>query len=892
MMLVVCACGEETPEAEPQLDDTEATNTEDATIGEPDAPPVTNDTEAPPDIVLPEGCGDGVCEGAESKASCCTDCGCGKGFACDANQCVTAPTCGDGQCQPDEGEDCNKCQSDCGCLFQEVCTLGGACCGADCDGKTCGPDGCGGSCGSCSGGSVCAGGQCASDSFCGDNVCAYELGEHCDNCPGDCQCEVAEQCMPDGECCASNCAGKHCGDDGCGATCGTCGPDALCMDNLCIAQFGCGNLKCEPGEDEDCSSCPQDCACDEGELCHEGACCTANCDGKECGSDGCAGNCGACPQGEGCVAGTCEEEVYCGNGVCDAVADENCKTCLADCPCTGSAVCAPGGACCEPSCAGKECGSDSCGGSCGSCNGGDVCGPGGQCSGVSDYPALTFEPAGIQAGGTVVVSVLDTTPWAYVGLSASGPCGVAPAKWKGVEQIQVGVWRWQYTLGPLTGGSYAVSFTHDNGGGVVVAAALKVSGNTQCDGGLVCASAGASCEDEYPEAQVCGPTGQSKTVTCFKKGTCTGIGGGEKCSWGAGSFCANPCDGGGEVQPPSANRFGIGLVGPGDKSQWDLAADLAGNGGHVLLIFPGVKKNTKGAEKAWKDAVSGLYERGLVPVIRLGPGWGENQIRNDSDDPQHLSYKTLAKAYKKVVEALPKKDGTNLYIQVHNEPNLCTEWACSGGGWLDAATRAAEYAAFFRDVADALHAIGDPRIKVSLGALAPGGAVGCQCCGDGQCEFTPGATGLDFMGQMQAAVPGIWSRLDYLASHSYPAQGTGWGFFVPYAEAEVGLTYFEQELDAVGDGSLPVMVTETGWPRSFEGFEDISDGEQAQWTKKAYQNVWLKHPNVIGVTPFILQDAYWGDQVGFGYIDTDGKKRPVFTDVKDLRCTLGFGPCL
>ena len=78
-------------------------------------------------------CGDGVCNGAETEATCCTDCGCTqscesqcqppqgvancKCYPANGNhQCVaecTVATCGDGVCSP--GEQCNTCPADCGC---------------------------------------------------------------------------------------------------------------------------------------------------------------------------------------------------------------------------------------------------------------------------------------------------------------------------------------------------------------------------------------------------------------------------------------------------------------------------------------------------------------------------------------------------------------------------------------------------------------------------------------------------------------------------------------------------------------------------------------------------------------------------------------------------------
>ena len=60
-----------------------------------------------------------------------------------------------------------------------------------------------------------------------------------------------------------------------------------------------------------------------------------------------------------------------------------------------------------------------------------------------------------------------------------------------------------------------------------------------------------------------------------------------------------------------------------------------------------------------------------------------------------------------------------------------------------------EYAYFLRDVANALHAINDPRIRVINGGLAPGGAVTCECGGSG---FTAGITAIEFIQEMQAAM--------------------------------------------------------------------------------------------------------------------------------------------
>jgi hypothetical protein len=353
-------------------------------------------------------------------------------------------------------------------------------------------------------------------------------------------------------------------------------------------------------------------------------------------------------------------------------------------------------------------------------------------------------------------------------------------------------------------------------------------------------------------------------------------------------------DGDGSAPPP-ANRFGIGLVGPGDTTDFDLAADLAGPGGWVKMIFPGVTRDTSGPDPSWVDAVRSAYARDLVPVIRIGQPWGDDDVRNDADPgSDYLAYTALAAAFRRVVEGLPLRDGWPVWIEVQNEPDLCYEWRCSPGtvpgDWISYEQTAHEYAALLRDVADALHAIGDPRIKVLNAGLAPGGARRCQCGGDG---FEAGITAVDFLAAMVSpagGVPDLASRLDGFASHSYPAEGMGWGFFVPYDRAGTGLRFFESELAAIGRTDLRVFLTETGWCTPGERCREGGGTREqiAEWTVRAYAEFWLPHAGVAAVMPFMLRDAAWND---FAWVEPSGAHYPVYDRVRELRCTTIPGRC-
>ncbi len=113
----------------------------------------------------------------------------------------------------------------------------------------------------CAGKGTCGGDAGIGDASTEDDAASGTDGSHVDA-PSDAQLDA---CVPD-------CAGRQCGSDGCGGSCGPSGG-------------GC------PGAND---------------VCKSGVCvCQPTCVGKQCGDNGCGSACGSCGSNQTCSAGTC-----------------------------------------------------------------------------------------------------------------------------------------------------------------------------------------------------------------------------------------------------------------------------------------------------------------------------------------------------------------------------------------------------------------------------------------------------------------------------------------------------------------------------------------------------------------------------------------------------------
>lgn len=271
--------------------------------------------------------------------------------------------------------------------------------------------------------------------------------------------------------------------------------------------------------------------------------------------------------------------------------------------------------------------------------------------------------------------------------------------------------------------------------------------------------------------------------------------------------------------------------------QLDKGLDLVGVGGYVTQLLYPVTVSTQAPSPCWVHFVSAAYDRGLIPIVRLQGKWGGDFWLKPEPDGSG-DYSSIGEAYRRVVQGLPRRDGSTLYVQIWNEPDLPLEWSGQPS--------AAEYGHFFVDVAQAIHSIGDPRIKVLNGALTPGNV-----------SFTRQLTN----------VSGFVQSFDLWASHCYPLNHP------PTYNIHNGTARYPQytidcyllELRALsqygGRHNIKVLLTETGYGLydrtfRFEGYPAISEDNRSNYMKRAFRDFWASWPEVVGATPFELVDPY------------------------------------
>jgi uncharacterized repeat protein (TIGR01451 family) len=298
--------------------------------------------------------------------------------------------------------------------------------------------------------------------------------------------------------------------------------------------------------------------------------------------------------------------------------------------------------------------------------------------------------------------------------------------------------------------------------------------------------------------------------------------------------------------------------------QLDSTLELMGPRAYVKDLFHGIAPGMQNPKPCWVAFVDAAYDRGLQPVIRLQGGH-----RGDIWEKPH-DIGGMARAFRSVVEGLPRRDGFKLYVQIWNEPNLNLEW----GG----AANPAEYGELLASAAYAIHSIGDPRIVVLNGPLSPGG------------NIDP----VSFLRQMFEAVPATLWAWDIYAAHPYPANHPP-SYNIHHGSATHRALTIDaylnevEEIAAWGRTGVRVFLSETGYELGnsafrWEGFPTITESNRADYMVSAFDSYWRRWPEVMGVAPYQLSD-HSGAWSTWNWIDGGGahdeRPRLQYTKVRD-----------
>lgn len=281
------------------------------------------------------------------------------------------------------------------------------------------------------------------------------------------------------------------------------------------------------------------------------------------------------------------------------------------------------------------------------------------------------------------------------------------------------------------------------------------------------------------------------------------------------------------------NRFGIHVL---DTSEVGKAAEFANStGGDWGYITIPIRSNDRDLNK-WTAFMNDCRSKHLIPVLRIAsfPVGAQWTAPNEWDLIDFANF----------LDDLPWPTH-NRYVIIYNEPNHDSEW----GGFV----YPEEYARVLDRAIDIFHKRNGDFFVISAGmdSAAPNG------------PNTENA--YQYLNAMNAAYPGIFSRVDGFSSHSYgnPAFTTPPNIYSPQNIAN--FRYEESFLSTVGVTSPKIFITEAGWRPDL-----IGDAAANSNYIYAFQNVWTA-PNIVAVTPFLLS-AESGPFQGFSFTSGENFK--------------------
>ncbi len=308
------------------------------------------------------------------------------------------------------------------------------------------------------------------------------------------------------------------------------------------------------------------------------------------------------------------------------------------------------------------------------------------------------------------------------------------------------------------------------------------------------------------------------------------------------------------------NKFGL-YVYAENKDFFELAQNLVnsngGDWGYVLIPY-----NVKDRDvDKWTRVFDQLKQKHLIPVVQLWDIDTDKYKEQTSDAAVFLNKFVWPIRYR--------------YISSYNEPNSAAFWY----GKVDPEG----YAKILKYTVESFKSE-NKDFFVMNGALnmsAPTNASHVDS--------------LQYMYQMNKAVPGIFEKLDGWASHPYPQPNFSGS---PYDTGRWSIKGYDEELNYLKNTlkvskELPVFITETGWAHE-EGanfnYSYYSVDKVSEFFKVAFEEVWLKDARVRAVMPFTVR--YDPPHDHFSWVNSDNVPYKHYDAVKELKKVKGKPPVL
>ncbi|HYK09055.1 MAG TPA: hypothetical protein VEW42_06170 [Candidatus Eisenbacteria bacterium] len=294
------------------------------------------------------------------------------------------------------------------------------------------------------------------------------------------------------------------------------------------------------------------------------------------------------------------------------------------------------------------------------------------------------------------------------------------------------------------------------------------------------------------------------------------------------------------------NKVGIHILFPDELEK--AAALVNSNGGDWGYVVIPIQAGDKNLVK-WQEFMDKAKKLHLIPIIRLATegDYFNTRVWRVPTPADVLDFANFLNSL-----SWPIK---NRYVIVFNEVNRGDEW----GGNADPVA----YAKLLSYAATAFKNRSEDFFIISSGM-------------DNAAATTDTSMNeYEYFTKMVQTVPGIFSQIDGMASHSYPNPAFAQP---PTYLAKTSIVSFQYEKNLIQSYSskdLPVFITETGWAQDVVG-----ESKAASYLSTALQTVW-NTDSVAVVAPFLLQ-AGGGPFTGFSFFNLSGQPNAVYGAMKNL----------